>query len=184
MKRPEISVIMAVYNGQEFLKETMDSILKQTFKNFELIVIDDCSTDNSLEILQDYAKNDARIKILHNQQNMRLQASLNRGIDECCGEFILRMDADDVCRIDRFEKQYKFMKSNPELSMSACKFYLYVDGEVLPNPMIQRLDSNSNNARFLFSNPICHPCVIMKTQVAKEMKYKTEFTCRDRKSVV
>ena len=67
MNKPKISVIMSVYNGEELLKETMDSILRQTFKDFELIVIDDCSTDSSLNILQDYAKSDERIKILHNE---------------------------------------------------------------------------------------------------------------------
>ncbi len=179
MNKPTISVIMSVYNGEEFLKETMDSILRQTFKDFELIVIDDCSTDNSLNILQDYQKSDKRIKILHNEKNMRLQASLNRGIDAACGEFIARVDADDIMRFDRLEKQYKFMKKHSHLLMSACKFYWYIDGKIVTNPMIQRLDSNSNDARFLFSNPICHPCVIMKTEVAKEMKYNTEFTCSE-----
>lgn len=179
MNKPKISVIMSVYNGEELLKETMDSILRQTFKDFELIVIDDCSTDSSLNILQDYAKSDERIKILHNEKNIRLQASLNRGIDAACGEFIARVDADDVMRVDRLEKQYKFMKKHSNLSMSACKFYWYIDGEIVTNPMIQRLDSASVNARLLFSNPICHPCVIMKTEVAKKMKYLVEFTCSE-----
>ena len=179
MNKPKISVIMSVYNGEELLKETMDSILRQTFKDFELIVIDDCSTDSSLNILQDYAKSDERIKILHNEKNIRLQASLNRGIDAACGEFIARVDADDVMRVDRLEKQYKFMKKHSHLSMSACKFYWYIDGEIVTNPMIQRLDSASVNARLLFSNPICHPCVIMKTEVAKEMKYLAEYTCSE-----
>lgn len=179
MNKPEISVIMSVYNGEKFLKETMDSVLKQTFKDFEFIIIDDCSTDNSPKILKDYASRDDRIKIIHNEKNMHLQASLNRGIEAACADFIIRVDADDVCRIDRFEKQYKFMKKHPKLDMSACKFYIYTDGKVIPIPMIQRTDANSVKSLFLFANPICHPCVIMKTEIAKKMKYDTEFTCSE-----
>lgn len=179
MNKPVISVIMSVYNGEEFLEETMESVLKQTFKDFEFIIIDDCSMDNSLKILKDYASSDDRIKIIHNENNMGLQTSLNRGIDVAQGEFIIRVDADDVCRIDRFEKQYRFMKKHPKLDMSACKFYLYVNGSVIPTPMIQRTDVNSVKSLFLFANPICHPCVIMKTEIAKKMKYDTRFTCSE-----
>lgn len=179
MKEPAISVIMAVYNGEEYLHETMNSIICQTFDDWELVVVDDCSKDSTPAILEEYAGRDSRIRILKNAENKRLQYSLNRAVSEARGKYMLRIDADDVCRADRFEKQFKFMGKHPELAMSACKFFLYIDGKIVPGPMTQRSDKDAVSALLLFFNPICHPCVIMKSDIAKEMMYDEHFTCSE-----
>jgi len=108
---PEISVVMSVYNGEKYLCEAIDSILNQTFKDFEFIIIDDGSTDNTTQILCSY--DDSRIKLLA-QNNMGLAKSLNRGIREARGKYIARMDADDISHPDRLRQQVKFMDNHPE----------------------------------------------------------------------
>lgn len=100
MQSPRVSVVMPVYNvPQEFLHEAIESILSQSYAEFEFIIVDDCSDDVLLPILANY--NDGRIKYLRNTANVGIAASLNRGISEARGEFIARMDADDISDLER-----------------------------------------------------------------------------------
>ena len=108
-----ISVIMSNYNTpEEYLRPAIESILNQTYQNFEFIIIDDCSTDNSLSIIESYT--DDRIKIIKNEQNLGITKSLNRGLAVAKGEFVARMDADDISLETRFEKQVEFLRSHPD----------------------------------------------------------------------
>lgn len=116
----KISVVMAAYNAEKYLKEAMDSILGQTYDDFELIVIDDKSSDASGQILKDYAARDSRVVVLENQENMGLTKSLNKGLKVAKGEYIARMDADDISVPDRFEKQVVFLDSHPDHSFVSC----------------------------------------------------------------
>ena len=107
-----VSVIMSNYNTpEEYLRASIESILEQTYRNFEFIIIDDCSTDDSLSIIESY--DDSRIVIIRNEQNLGITKSLNKGLAVAKGEFIARMDADDVAFRNRFEKQVDFLKANP-----------------------------------------------------------------------
>lgn len=108
---PKISVVMSVYNGEKYLHEAIDSILNQTFKDFEFIIIDDGSTDNSCKIIQSYK--DERI-ILIQQENTGVAAAANRGLKIAKGKYIARMDADDISTPDRLEKECNFLESHPE----------------------------------------------------------------------
>ena len=90
MNNPKVSVLISVYNGEYYLKEAVDSILNQTFRDFEFIIIDDGSTDNTNHIIKSYS--DFRIRLIENEKNIGLTKSLNRGIDLCRGEYIARMD--------------------------------------------------------------------------------------------
>lgn len=116
----KISVVMAAYNAEKYLKEAMDSILSQTFGDFELIVIDDASADGSGQILRGYAAKDSRVVVLVNEQNLGLTKSLNKGLSVAKGEYIARMDADDISVPDRFEKQVAFLDSHPDYSFVSC----------------------------------------------------------------
>lgn len=108
-----VSVIMSNYNTpEEYLRPAIESILNQTYRNFEFIITDDCSTDNSLSIIESYS--DERIKILKNEKNLGITKSLNRGLAVAKGEFVARMDADDISLETRFEKQVEFLKSHPD----------------------------------------------------------------------
>ncbi|PSO83704.1 MAG: hypothetical protein BRC41_11810, partial [Cyanobacteria bacterium QH_9_48_43] len=101
----KISVVMPVYNGANYIREAVESILNQTFTDFEFIVIDDCSTDRSWEILTKYANQDQRVKLFKNEENLGVTKSLNKGLKLAQGDYIARQDADDVSLPERFEKQ-------------------------------------------------------------------------------
>ena len=119
---PDISVIMSVYNGEAYLTEAVESIINQTFKNWELIVINDCSTDSTAEILSSFALKDKRIKVYTNEVNLKLPSSLNKAISLSSGKYVARMDADDICLPERLEKQFKFMEENRDVALSSCRF--------------------------------------------------------------
>ena len=101
---PKVSVVMSVHNGSHYLHEAVESILNQTFTDFEFITIDDFSTDSSWEILTKYADQDQRIKLFKNEENLGLTKSLNKGLKLAQGDYIARQDADDVSLPERFEK--------------------------------------------------------------------------------
>ena len=114
-KNPLISVVMSVYNAETYLSHAIESVLNQTYDNFEFIIIEDCSTDNSKEILQNYAIVDSRIKIIYKEKNkgtLGFIENLNFGIENARGKYIARMDADDICHRERFEKQVSFLENN------------------------------------------------------------------------
>lgn len=114
-KTPLLSVVMPVYNAAPYLPKAIDSVLSQTFKDFELIIVDDASTDASYTILQKYAKRyPKRIIVLQNKTNMKQAVTVTRAIEKARGEYIARMDADDISLPTRFEKQIEYLKNNPK----------------------------------------------------------------------
>lgn len=127
LKKGLISVVMSNYNTpEEYLREAIDSILHQTYSNFEFIIVDDCSTDNSLEIIESY--NDPRITVIKNKQNLGITKSLNRALSVSKGEFVARMDADDICLPERFEKQVAYLKQNQDVVVCGTWVELFGDG--------------------------------------------------------
>ena len=121
---PKISVLMPVYNCELYVQEAIDSILNQTFIDFELLIIDDCSTDKTVEIINNYA--DKRIKLTTKPHNTGLTNSLNYGLSIAQGQYIARMDGDDVSVLDRFEKQVKFLDTNPDIILCGTWYQLMV----------------------------------------------------------
>jgi glycosyltransferase involved in cell wall biosynthesis len=111
---PTISVVMSAYNEAAFLRESLESILNQTFPDFELIVVNDASTDNTGAILDEYARLDSRIKVIHNSRNLRMAASVNKAVEVAQGRYIARMDADDISELTRFEKQIAYLEKHPK----------------------------------------------------------------------
>jgi O-antigen biosynthesis protein len=129
--RPRVSVIMSVYNDEKNLRSSIESILKQSFKDFEFIIIDDGSTDGSSKIVDEYAKKDSRIVALH-QKNSGLTISLNRMIEASKGDFILRQDSDDYSAPERFSEQISFLEKHPDVMLLGTGAYIIdADGEVL-----------------------------------------------------
>ena len=112
---PLVSVIMPVYNGEKYLAEAIDSILAQTFTDFEFLIVDDGSQDNSAEIIRSYEKRDRRIRFIQLERNMGAAVARNRGIAAAGGEYITGMDCDDVSLPERLQKQVDFLKSHPEI---------------------------------------------------------------------
>jgi len=176
---PQISVIMSVYNGETYLKEAIESVIEQTFQNWELIIINDCSTDSTAQILADFSLKDERIKVYTNEVNLKLPASLNKAISLCCGKYIARMDADDICLPNRLEKQYKFMEENQDVALSSCRFMTVKNGVYSSGGAGGRCDNKALRAMLLVANPILHPGVIAKAEVMKKFNYDTTLTCTE-----
>ena len=131
MNLPLVSVIMSVYNGEKYLVQAIDSILNQTYQNFEFIIIEDCSTDNSLDILEEYAKKDSRIKIIKKEKNIGIKGfieNLNLGISIAKGKYIARMDQDDVSLPERFQKQVDFLEKNSDFTICHHRVKLNING--------------------------------------------------------
>ena len=160
--KPEISVIMSVYNGETYLKEAIESVINQTFKNWEFVIINDCSTDSTNEILAEFALMDERIKVYTNEVNLKLPTSLNKAISLSSGKYIARMDADDICLPDRFEKQFKFMEENKNVALSSCRFMTVKNGVYMSGGAGGRCDNDAIRAMLFVTNPILHPGVIAK----------------------
>ena len=177
--KPDISVIMSVYNGETYLKEAIESIINQTFKNWELIIINDCSTDNTSNILAQFSLIDERIKVHTNEVNLKLPTSLNKAISLSDGKYIARMDADDISLPDRFEKQYKFMEENSDVALSSCRFLTVKNGVYASGGAGGRCDFDALKAMLLVANPILHPGVIAKAEVMKKFNYDSTLTCTE-----
>ena len=156
-----ISVIMPVYNAERYLNQAVESILCQTFADFELIAIDDCSTDGSLAMLKSFVERDARVRLLENAQNLGITPTLNRGIQAARGELIARMDADDISLPDRLEKQVTFLQAHPEIGLvSGDAVAIDAQGSSIPEEFA--LISEPGYIKWLlhFTCPITHPAVM------------------------
>lgn len=112
--KPTVSIVIPVYNAGKFLQECLDSIASQTYKDIGLIAVDDCSQDNSLKILHEFAKNKPWVKILHNETNLGVSPTFNRAIAQAKGKYIARMDADDVMESDRIRLQVDYLENHPD----------------------------------------------------------------------
>ncbi len=155
---PDISVLMSVYNSEEYLAESIKSILNQTFKNFEFLIIDDGSTDKSLEIISSY--NDKRIVLIKNKNNLGLAASLNKGMKLAKGKYIARMDADDIALPTRLDKQFSFMENNRDIDISGS--YVQFFGNDRDTIVKYPLENEDIKARLIFNCAFAHPVVILR----------------------
>ena len=179
MKTPAISAIMSVYNGEEYITEAIESVIGQTFTDWELIIINDCSNDGTADILESIAEKDERIKVHPNEVNLRLPKSLNKAMSIAQGKYIARMDADDICLPDRFEKQYNFMESRADIDLSSCRFMTLKKEGIASGGCGGRVDNDALCARLLFTNPILHPGIIAKADVIRSLQYDPNFTCTE-----
>lgn len=123
---PHVNVLMPVFNGESHVREAIESILGQTFADFELILVEDGSTDRTLDILRNYARRDLRVVLLENGSNQGLVYSLNRGLSLARGKYIARMDADDISLPDRLQRQVEYMESHPEVGVLGTNI-AYID---------------------------------------------------------
>src|SRR3990170_6879460 len=112
---PTLTVLMPVYNAGNYLHEAIESILSQTFRDFEFLIIDDASTDSSVDIIESFQ--DPRIRLVKNDINMGITATLNKGIELSTTELIARMDADDISYVDRLQKQYEYFKKDKSCTL-------------------------------------------------------------------
>lgn len=159
---PRVSVLMPVYNGEKYLVEAVDSILNQTYRDFEFIIINDGSNDNTDRILCRYQQQDKRIRIINHERNQGLISSLNEGIDMSRGEYIARMDCDDISLPLRFQKQVEFMDQHREVAICGTWFKTF---GLQKRTVCYPVDSKEICCTYLFSSAIGHPTVIIRTEV-------------------
>ena len=179
---PLISIILPVYNAEKYLEESITSIINQTYKNLEIICLDDGSTDNSKEIIKHFAKNDKRIKIIENTHNLGLIKTLNKAIELANGEYIARMDADDISLPNRTEKQYKFL-INYKLDICDCQIkYINENNKVIKRSNFIPKTKYGIIFYSFFKTPLLHPTVLTKKEIFKNNLYnysKETIHCED-----
>lgn len=177
MNAPRVSVVMAVYNGAEFLRPAIDSILRQTFTDFEFVIVDDGSTDAVPQILGEYAARDPRIVVLRNPANLRLVASLNRGLEQARASLIARMDADDIAHPERLAAQVAFLDAHPDhLLVGSGYRHMAPDGRITgarPNPM----DWRCTDWVTRFRTPMIHPsfCFRRSLPSGEVLRYDPDY---------
>jgi len=190
MTPPMVSVVLPVYNGERFLAQALDSLLQQTYPDWELLAIDDGSRDGTAAILEDYARRDGRV-LVFSQENQGLIASLNRGIQQAGGRYLARMDADDLAHPERLARQVAYLEANPAVVICGSGFTLIGEsGEYLgagqlpgqrartasaapaklaaPVVSVPPLDDTGIRWQVLFNTPFAHPSVCMRLETLRQ----------------
>lgn len=173
--KPLITVLMPCYNAMPFLVEALESIINQTYSNLEILCINDGSSDETGAVLDKYALLDKRIKVIHNDTNIKLIKSLNKGIELAKGEFIARMDADDISELNRIEVELNYMLLNPSIDIISCGLWVISESGKVITEIIPR--QHTNMACFFasfFYVPIGHPELLVKAKVFKDNHFLEE----------
>jgi glycosyltransferase involved in cell wall biosynthesis len=169
--KPLITILMPCYNAERYLAEAVKSIICQSYQQLEILLIDDGSTDSTLNILEFYAKKDSRIRIIRNEANLKLIPTLNKGIDLARGEYIARMDADDVSLPERIEQQLEFIQQSGVDLVSSSVVVIDAYGKELEIIPPRGKSQITIEWLSMFINPMGHPSVMAKTDVFRAHKY-------------
>ncbi len=170
---PLLSVIMPVYNAEKYVKEAINSILTQTYTNFEFIIINDGSTDNSLQLVLEF--NDRRIKLFDNEYNKGLVFSLNKAIELAKGQYLARMDADDISMPTRLEEQMKFLVNYPNIDLVGTSAYIINNKGKQIKTWHVKTNLNDLKKVLLFGSPFIHPTIIVKKETLMKIRYNHKF---------
>jgi len=175
---PLVSILLPCYNGEKYLQECIQSIMKQTYNHFELILVDDGSTDNSEKIIRRY--HDSRIRFIKNKKNKGIRYSLNRALSLVKGRYVARLDSDDQMHPQRLEKQVQFLERSPSVALVGSGHYV-VDMIGRPlNLMDYPIKDKDIRSRIWFRNPFSHPAIMVRTEVLKEFGYSDRYKyCED-----
>lgn len=174
----KVSVIMPAFNAEKYISKAIESILKQTYTNFEFIIINDGSTDKTAEIVKSY--DDDRIIFLENKENKGIVYTLNKGLEISKGTYIVRMDADDISFENRIEKQVEFMEKNLDTGVLGSSIKMF--GDDMESTIVNyATDSKLLKANLIFHSCIAHPSVIIRKSVLDEnkLKYDSDYHGRE-----
>lgn len=170
-KKPAVSVLMPAYNAEKYIGEAIESILKQTFKDFEFIILDDASTDNTWKVIQKYAKKDRRIITLKSKKNLYIAKARNKLLKKVRGKYIIWQDADDVAMLFRIKDQYKFMENNPKVGI--CGGYLQFINERGKKISVRKYAPDNDTIKknvFKFA-PVAQPAAIVRKKCFQNVGY-------------
>ncbi len=171
--KPKISVLMPVYNGEQFLDKSINSILNQTFNNFEYIIINDGSTDDSLKIIESYE--DSRIKIINFSKNMGIAAALNNGLNIAKGDYIARQDQDDISHPERFMLQVEYLKNN-DVDLVDANFIFIDENDKYIQDYEKRYFTPEETLSHLFFYELVHASIMCKRLIFT--KYNIQYRKR------
>jgi glycosyltransferase involved in cell wall biosynthesis len=167
MNAPKVSVLMSVWNGERYLKPAVESILNQTFGDFEFLIVNDGSQDRTAEILTACAKQDARIKVTHHPVRCGISESLNEAAAQARGQYLARMDGDDAARPERFEKQVLFLDQHPLVAAAGSQVRLINEkGEEIGRKEYPVAAGAIRETLFAFKkNTFCHPAMMIRKKI-------------------
>src|SRR5215471_4573591 len=166
MNEPVVSVLMPVDNGATHIQESVNSILAQSFADFEMVIVDDGSTDDTLERVQTFS--DARIRVIRNERNLKIAVSLNRGLVACRGAFIARMDCDDLCDPRRLERQMTFLDLHQDVGI--CGTFQKHFGGYHDRRARTQINHEDIAASLLFWPTMLHSTVMFRASAVKQYK--------------
>ena len=171
-----ISVVMPVYNGARYLRQAIDSILGQSYRNFELIVLNDGSKDDTDTVISSY--DDGRIVYIKDGENIGLSKRLNQGVAASRGKYIARMDADDISYRDRLKKQFKFLETHISIGILGTAI-LIMDKDGIPGNIMRKApDHIGIKWSALFSTPLFHPTIMARAEILKKIRITKSLRTR------
>ena len=159
-----VSVIMPTYNAERYIREAIESIISQTYSNWELLIVDDGSTDSTRKIIEEYVKADDRVRLIEGKRK-GIGGALNLGMEMAEGNYIARMDADDISLPMRLEKQVEFMEGHKEVGVCATQFKEYAFHKAQQKNMCDTFTDQDIKARLIFSNALGHPTIMFRKKV-------------------
>lgn len=173
---PKVSVITPAYNAEKYISESVDSILNQTFNDFEIIVIDDCSTDKTWDIIQEYAVRDNRIVAVKNDENLGIAGNRNKGLGLARGKYIAWQDADDISLPTRIQKQFDFLESHPEVGIVGG-FLQFFSDDGRSSGIRKYCENDADLRKKIFRySPVAQPASMIRKQCLDEAgKYNLKY---------
>lgn len=172
---PLVSVIIPAYNAEKYVEVAVRSIMNQTYKNLEIIVTDDCSTDSTFAILEKLASEDSRIRLYRNETNLKIVKTLNNMVLLANGKYIARMDADDISLPERIEKQVKFLEENPDIAFCGTNAVIIDENGRKIGKSCHPLACKEIRFFLQFYSTFFHPAIMIRSGVYKEDLYDEDF---------
>lgn len=165
----EISIVLPVYNGEKYLRQSLDSILAQSFTAWELIVVNDCSTDSTVEIVGEYAKQDKRIRVINNPHNLRLPASLNVGFKVAQGKYFTWTSDDNIFHPNALEKMWRVLENDKKIGFVYAAMETIDEEGIVQGQYNDLIQSELQDEEYLFYNNCVGACFMYRQDVAREI---------------
>lgn len=171
----EVSVVIPAFNAQQFIAKTVESVLSQTFREIEVVIVDDASTDSTFSIISAIAKKDGRVRVYRNDRNLGTIRTLNRAIEHSVGRYIARMDADDLSDPARIEKQLALLKAHPDVGIVGCGLLIINEVRSERSTIVRPCDDGSLRLEMAKYTPIGANCMIRRSVLEEVGLFDTEI---------
>lgn len=170
-----VSIIIPCYNAEKYVESAVRSIMNQTYKNLEIILTDDCSTDGTFSILEKLATEDSRIKLYKNETNLKIVRTLNKMVQFANGKYIARMDADDISLLNRIEKQVEFLEKNLDIAFCGTNAFIINEKTQMIGKSHLPLSNEDISIYIKYGNPFLHPSIMINSEICKRNLYDEKY---------